>query len=69
MLGSSTAYVLPRISPDGAEFMLTTPFSCRSSPIKMDPLDFPGFVADDVDGNGKCLMMRQQVSHPHLILT
>jgi murein tripeptide amidase MpaA len=51
---------VPRISPDGAEFMLTTPFSCRSAPIKMDPLDFPGFIADDVDGNGKCLMMRKQ---------
>ena len=37
VLGSSACYVLPRISPDGAEFMLTTPFSCRSSPIPLEP--------------------------------
>ena len=59
VLGSSACYVLPRISPDGAEFMLTTPFSCRSSPIPLEPKQYPGFVADDVDGNGKCLLMRQ----------
>ena len=59
VLSTSTVYVLPRMSPDGAEFMLTTPFSCRSSPVTLEPTDYPGFVADDVDGNGKCLLMRQ----------
>ena len=39
--------------------MLTTPFSCRSSPVRLEPRDYPGFVADDVDANGKCLLMRK----------
>jgi murein tripeptide amidase MpaA len=60
VLAEAACLVVPRISPDGAEFMLTTPYSCRSSPVQLDPLDFPGFVADDVDGNGKCLLMRQE---------
>jgi murein tripeptide amidase MpaA len=62
VLGTSTVYVVPRISPDGAEFMLTTPFSCRSSPVKLESKEYPGFIADDVDGNGKCLLMRQEDS-------
>ena len=61
VLGCSTVYVVPRISPDGAEYNLSTPYSCRSSPVQLDPKDAgPGFVARDVDGNGKCLMMRQK---------
>ena len=60
LLATSTVYVLPRISPDGAEYMLTTPYSCRSSPVLFDPSDkSPGWVADDLDGNGSCLLMRQ----------
>ena len=59
MVSSSTIYVLPRISADGAEYMLTTPYSCRSSPVLLDPLETPGFVADDIDGNGACVLMRR----------
>ena len=61
MIATSTVYVLPRISADGAEYMLTTPYSCRSSPVLLDP-DYlpPGFVADDVDGNDLCVLMRQK---------
>ena len=61
MMSNSTIYVLPRISADGAEYILTTPYSCRSSPVLLHP-DYlpPGFVADDVDGNGVCVTMRQK---------
>ena len=61
MIATSTVYVLPRISADGAEYMLTTPYSCRSSPVLLDP-DYlpPGFIADDVDGNDLCVLMRQK---------
>lgn len=61
MIATSTVYVLPRISADGAEYILTTPYSCRSSPVLLDP-DYlpPGFVADDVDGNDLCVTMRQK---------
>ena len=38
------------------------PFSCRSSPVRLEPRDYPGFVADDVDANGKCLLMRKVLS-------
>ena len=31
MMATSTVYVLPRISADGAEYITTTPYSCRSS--------------------------------------
>eukprot|EP01043_Picozoa_sp_COSAG02_P036651 COSAG02_NODE_2699_length_8207_cov_2.313518_3_plen_371_part_00 len=61
LMGTSTVYVLPRISADGAEYIMTTPYSCRSSPVLLDPSYFPpGFVADDVDGNGECVLMRQK---------
>ena len=60
LLASSTVYVLPRISPDGSEYMLTTPYSCRSSPVLFDPSDTPGWVAQDVDDNNACLLMRME---------
>jgi hypothetical protein len=60
VLSSSTIYCLPRMSADGAEYMLTTPYYCRSSPIQLDPVDYPGFVAKDIDGNGRCTMMRKK---------
>jgi hypothetical protein len=59
LLATTTIYVLPQISPDGAEYMLTTPYSCRSSPVLFDAGSIPGWVAEDVDGNGSCLLMRQ----------
>jgi murein tripeptide amidase MpaA len=60
VLATSTVYVLPRISADGAEYMLTTPYSCRSSPV-LPPTsaELPGFEPDDVDGDGCVRMMRQ----------
>ena len=61
LIATSTVYVLPRISADGAEYIMTTPYSCRSSPVLLDPSYLPpGFVADDVDGNGECVLMRQR---------
>ena len=57
VLAEAACLVVPRISPDSAEFMLTTPYSCRSSPVQLDPLDFPGFVADDVDGKAPAVVV------------
>ena len=59
VLTRGTVYCVPRISADGAEYNLNTAYSCRSAPVKLDPIDFPGFVADDIDDNGVCLMMRK----------
>ncbi len=56
-----TFYVLPRVSPDGAETYLTTPWTLRSVPR---PYPFPnpeekeGLHPADVDGDGNILMMR-----------
>ena len=33
MLATSTLYILPRLCPDGSELYLTTPYTCRSTPI------------------------------------
>ena len=33
MLETSTLYIVPRLCPDGSEQYLTTPYTCRSTPI------------------------------------
>lgn len=33
LLETSTLYILPRLCPDGSELYLTTPYTCRSTPI------------------------------------
>ena len=33
LLETSTLYILPRLCPDGSEQYLTTPYTCRSTPI------------------------------------
>ena len=56
---SSTVYVLPRISVDGAELFLKTPFSVRSSPIMYPGYDdLPGLKPQDLTGDGEQLVMR-----------
>eukprot|EP01047_Picozoa_sp_COSAG01_P056473 COSAG01_NODE_6408_length_3682_cov_400.192297_3_plen_149_part_01 len=48
LLGACTVYVLPRISADGAEMYLTTPHSCRSSPMMWpEPQPSPGLQPKD----------------------
>ena len=54
-------YVCPRISPDGAEWALADkPKIVRSStrpyPFDEDPID--GLINEDIDGDGRMLMMR-----------
>jgi hypothetical protein len=59
LLRTSTIYALPRISVDGAELYLTTPFSVRSSPLIFPGAEHvPGLVPRDIDGNGELLVMR-----------
>ncbi|HYG60770.1 MAG TPA: M14 family metallopeptidase [Symbiobacteriaceae bacterium] len=52
-------YVLPRVSPDGAEKYLSTPYFLRSS-VRPYPFEEEqdGFYAEDIDGNGLILQMR-----------
>ena len=54
-----TIYVIPRISPDGAEVYLTTPNSLRSvdRPYLTETQD-RGLYANDIDNNGVIAMMR-----------
>ena len=56
-----TFYVIPRVSPDGAELYLTTPHTLRSS-VRVWPdeeeEDPPGLHREDINGDGKILQMR-----------
>jgi hypothetical protein len=54
-------YVLPRISPDGAEAVLDTGRYVRSVPRDQRPArQHPRWIAGDVDGDGLSLLMRVQ---------
>lgn len=59
LLDSRTFYILPRVSPDGAELYMTTPGSTRSG-VRRYPADLPrvGLCAEDIDGDGLILQMR-----------
>lgn len=57
LLDDHAVYVIPRIALDGAEAYLTTPKHYRSSP-KIHPDAPPGWVEDDIDGNGHILTIR-----------
>ncbi len=61
LLDTRTLYICPRINPDGAEWALADkPRIVRSStrpyPYDEDPLG--GLIDEDVDGDGRILMMR-----------
>lgn len=59
LLDSRTFYILPRISPDGAELYLTTPFMLRSSVRPYPDEDLgEGLVPEDLNGDGLILQMR-----------
>ena len=59
LLDEQTFYVLPRLSPDGAEYYLTTPHTLRSNPRPWpEPEQAPGLRPEDVDGDGDALQMR-----------
>ena len=53
-------YFVPRITVDGSEHYLTTPYMLRSSlhPWPQDSDEVPGLYPEDVDGDGKILQMR-----------
>lgn len=59
LLDRHALYVVPRVSVDGAEFHLTTPYWVRSAarlyPWAEEP---PGWAEEDVDGDGRILLMR-----------
>lgn len=61
VLRSIHFYVLPRLSPDGAEAVLKTGRWIRSVPRRPqgDRQD-PFWVARDIDGDGLCLTLRQR---------
>ncbi len=59
LLERQTFYVLPRLSPDGAERYLTTPYTLRASKRPWpEAEEQPGLHASDVDGDGHILQMR-----------
>ncbi|MFP4457403.1 MAG: M14 family metallopeptidase [Clostridia bacterium] len=62
LLQTRTFYILPRINPDGAELYLTTPYTLRSSvrpfPNYRKDEDPAGLHAEDVNNDGKILLMR-----------
>lgn len=59
LLDNFTVYVIPRISPDGAEKVLTTPEQLRSvnRPYPFEEW-MPGLHPEDLDGDGVIRMMR-----------
>ena len=61
LLRRTVFYILPRVSPDGAEVYLTTPASLRSVPrMYPEPEQQPGLVLQDINGDGEILLMRQK---------
>ena len=57
ILDRMTIYVVPRISPDGAETYLTTPYSIRSVNRSHNP-EKGGVRSEDLDGDSVIRMMR-----------
>jgi murein tripeptide amidase MpaA len=59
LLDKYAFYVLPRVSPDGAEAYLTTPETLRSAPRHYPfPDPQPGLHPADINGDGEILLMR-----------
>jgi hypothetical protein len=60
-LRSATAFIMPRMSPDGAEAILATSRYVRSVPRHPDPQGkAPRWIAHDLNGDGKALVMRRE---------
>jgi hypothetical protein len=60
VLRDSLVYVMPRISPDGAEAVLKTGRYVRSVPRDDRPNQPVRWIAEDVDGDGLALVMRRE---------
>ncbi len=66
LLDTRTCYIVPRLNPDGAELALAErPRFIRSStrPYPYDEQPVDGLSVEDVDGDGRVLMMR--IPDPH----
>lgn len=62
-LATRTFYIVPRVNPDGAEWVLADrPKFRRSStrpwPWRRDTREWPGLTREDIDGDGRILQMR-----------
>lgn len=57
LLDTKTFYVIPRVTPDGSEKYLTTPYSLRSAPREYLP-EKGGIASEDLDNDGVIRMMR-----------
>ena len=57
LLDNMTIYVIPRVTPDGAETYLTTPYTLRSANREYLP-EKGGVDPQDLDGDGVIRMMR-----------
>ena len=57
LLDTETVYVIPRVTPDGAETYLSTPYTLRSVNRDYDPVQ-GGIKGEDLDGDGVIRMMR-----------
>lgn len=57
LLDHMTIYVIPRVTPDGAETYLTTPYNLRSANRDYLPKE-GGIKPEDLDGDGVIRMMR-----------
>ena len=58
LLDTRTFYINPRVSPDGAEKYLATPYMLRSSVHSYPGEAEDGLYPEDIDGNGYILQMR-----------
>ncbi len=60
ILKDYTLYIVPRISPDGAEYYLSTPNSVRSvnQLYPFDEEEIKGIIKEDIDGDGVIRLMR-----------
>ena len=66
LLNTRTVYICPRLNPDGAELALADrPRHIRSStrPYPFDEPPVDGLTVEDVDGDGRVLMMRLPDAH------
>lgn len=59
ILDNRTVYLVPRVSIDGSELYLNTPYTLRSS-VRLFPFteDQPGLHGEDMDGDGWITQMR-----------
>ena len=65
VLDSRAFYILPRVNPDGAELALADQPKYIRSSVRPYPFDEPqdGFFSEDMDGDGRILLMRIQDPH------